>query len=400
MEVKNQDTQLKYNKLIINRLAVSFFFFNNGFLYANWTARLPELQRQFGLNESQLGTVLFCIALGSMLAMPFSGWLAHRFGSHRITAVMAILFCSCIPLVPIFENEWLIRLTFLALGAVSGSLDVTMNEQAILVERLWGKIIFSSFHAVFSIGLALGAVSGAIFARYEIGLLSHLLILSSVGLFFTLLAINQLIKPNAAQVASTREEKPQTGNRWLAFRAILPFGLIAFCCMTGEGAMTDWSAIYTSKVVGQNDVISAWAFGTYGLAMTTGRIVGDYLTVRLGKFRLLILDSICTVCGLGLALAYVSVWTTFAGFLLVGFGVSTIVPIAYSSAGNLKGISPSLGISMVTSIGYSGFFIGPPAIGFLAQAFDLRIGLGFVFILFVIMGGMIAWLANKKKLTD
>jgi predicted MFS family arabinose efflux permease len=94
-----------------------------------------------------------------MCAMPFSGWLAHRYGSHRIATLMAILFCVCIPFVPLFQDEWLIRICFFLLGAISGSMDVTMNEQAILVERLWGRIIFSSFHAVFSIGLALGALN-------------------------------------------------------------------------------------------------------------------------------------------------------------------------------------------------------------------------------------------------
>jgi MFS family permease len=393
-----QSIQSKDNNLIINRLAVSTFFFINGFLYANWTARLPELQRYYGLNDSQLGTVLFCIALGSMTAMPFSGWLSHRFGSHRVVTGMAVLFCLCIPLVPVFQNEWLIRLSFFLLGAVSGSMDVTMNEQAILVERLWGKIIFSSFHAVFSIGLALGAVSGSLFAQAQMGLLPHLAILAALSLLIIGLASIKLIK----QTSETwhPSQNPEKVSRWFAFKTILPFGLIAFCCMTGEGSMTDWSAIYTSKIVGQNDVISAWAFGVYGFAMTFGRLIGDYLTVKLGKFRLLILDSLCTVVGLGLALGIVSLWSTLLGFLLVGFGVSTIVPIVYSSAGNLKGLSPSLGISMVTSIGYSGFFIGPPMIGFLSNAFDLRIGLSFVLFLFVLMSGMIVWLARKTAMNQ
>jgi MFS family permease len=396
MEVTTQSLVIKTNQLIIRRIAVSVFFFANGFLYANWTARLPELQRFFGLNDSQLGTVLFCIALGSMAAMPFSGWLAHRFGSHRITTLMAILFCFCIPLVPVFQNEWLIRICFFCLGAVSGSMDVTMNEQAILVERMWGKIIFSSFHAVFSIGLALGAVSGSIFAEYQIDLFSHLSILAAITLIFIVLAATRLI-PTARSSSKTSTQAEAKIDRWAALRVILPFGLIAFCCMTGEGAMVDWSAIFTNKVVGQNEVVSAWAFGVYGFAMTFGRAIGDYLTVKLGKFRLLILDSICTVLGLGIALAYISVWTTFIGFLLVGFGVSTIVPIVYSSAGNIKGISPSLGISMVTSIGYSGFFIGPPAIGFLGEAFGLRIGLGFVLFLFLLMSGIIIYLSRRDK---
>jgi MFS family permease len=113
--------------LLIIRIAVSTFFFINGFLYANWTSRLPELQRFFGLNNAQLGSVLFCIALGSMAAMPFAGWLGSRFGSDKIVKMTALLFCIAIPMVAVSQNEWTIRLCFFFLGAASGSMDVTMN---------------------------------------------------------------------------------------------------------------------------------------------------------------------------------------------------------------------------------------------------------------------------------
>ncbi len=380
--------------LLINRIAVSTFFFINGFLYANWTARLPELQRFFGLNNAQLGSVLFCIALGSMVAMPFAGWLGSKFGSDAIVKVTALLFCVSIPLVAISQNEWLIRLCFFFLGAASGSMDVTMNGQAVLVERLWGKVIFSSFHAVFSIGMAIGAAVGGVFSNFQIPLQTHLTILAVLGTLPIIWASTKLIKDKpevAEQVIS--EEKT---DKFLALKTILPFGIIAFCCMTGEGSMVDWSAIFMNKVVGQSEVLSAWAFGTFGVAMTIGRVFGDYFTLKLGKQKLMLIDALLSMVGLGIALAFVSVWSTFIGFFLVGLGLSTIVPIVFSSAGNLKNISPSAGISMATSIGYTGFFIGPPTIGYLAEAFDLRVGLGFVLFLFVLMAGIITFISTNK----
>jgi MFS family permease len=180
--------------LLINRIAVSTFFFVNGFLYANWTARLPELQRFFGINNAQLGSVLFCIALGSIVSMPFSGWLGSKFGSDSIVKVTALLFCVAIPLVAISQNEWLIRLYFFLLGAASGSMDVTMNGQAVLVERLWGKVIFSSFHAVFSIGMAIGAAAGGVFSSFQVPLQSHLIIIAVFGVLLSLWASTKLIK--------------------------------------------------------------------------------------------------------------------------------------------------------------------------------------------------------------
>ena len=381
--------------LLINRIAVSTFFFVNGFLYANWTARLPELQRFFGLNNAQLGTVLFCIALGSMVSMPFAGWLGSRFGSDKIVKITAMLFCLSIPMVAISQNEWIIRLCFFFLGAASGSMDVTMNGQAVLVERLWGKIIFSSFHAIFSIGMALGAFVGGVFSNFKIPLQSHLFIIALLGLLPILWASTKLIRDQINE-SEAAKSNIKTDN-YLAFKTILPFGIIAFCCMTGEGAMVDWSAIFMNTVVNQSEVISAWAFGIFGVSMTIGRIFGDYFTLRLGKQKLMLIDAFLSILGLSIVLFFVSVWSTFLGFFLVGLGLSTIVPIVFSSAGNLKNISPSAGISMATSIGYTGFFIGPPAIGFLAETFGLRLGLGFVLGLFIVMAVVLVAISKKEE---
>ena len=104
------------NHLLIHRVAVSLFFFVNGFLYANWTARLPELQRFYALNDSELGSVLFCIALGSIVSMPVAGWLGGRFGSDRVVRFMALLFCVAVPLVALSQQEWTIRGCFFFLG--------------------------------------------------------------------------------------------------------------------------------------------------------------------------------------------------------------------------------------------------------------------------------------------
>jgi MFS family permease len=371
------------NTLLISRISISAFFFTNGFLYANWTSRLPELQKYFGLNDGQLGIVLFYIALGSIVGMPLAGFLCNKFGSHKMVRIYALLFCIAIPMVAFSQNVWLIKVLFFFLGASSGSLDVSMNSQAVLVERLWGKIIFSSFHAVFSIGMALGAASGSLFSGFGIALQPHLWFWAIVFMVVVASASTKLVKEHPDKSTSIKEKIE--GSKWKALIAILPFGVIAFCCMTGEGAMVDWSAIFMNKVVGQSEVISAWAFATFGIAMTIGRTFGDCFIERYGKRKMMFFDAIIATIGLGLSLFFANFTFTFIGFFLVGLGLSTIVPIAFSSAGNLKSVSPSVGISMVTSIGYSGFFIGPPTIGYLSEVYDLSIGLSFVLALFVIM---------------
>ena len=394
LELPAQTIYMIHKRLLVNRIAVSSLFFINGFLYANWTARLPELQQYFNLNNGQLGTVLFCIALGSLVAMPAAGWLGNRYGSDRIVVIMALLFCVTIPLVAVSQREWIIRLCFFGLGAASGSMDVTMNGQAVLVERLWGKIIFSSFHAIFSIGMALGAVSGGVFASYGISFSTHLLSVAALGLLVILWASSNLIRDRAAPV-----EESVTGvetGTFDALKAILPFGIIAFCCMMGEGSMVDWSALFMHTVVGQSEEISAWAFGVFALAMTIGRTFGDYVTAKLGLQRVMLLNALLATAGLGLAVTLVTVWSTFLGFFLVGLGLSTIVPLVFSQAGNTKGITPSVGISAATTIGYTGFFVGPPVIGYLSEAFNLRVGLSFVLSLFMLMAVIILYLSRRR----
>ena len=376
------------------RIAVSTFFFVNGFLYANWTSRLPELQAFYQVSNALLGTLLFISAAGALLAMPFSGWFITRYGSRQITRWMALLFCCIVPFLPL-SPVWLIAGgLFFVLGLTSGTLDVAMNGQAVFVERAWNKPIMSSFHAVFSIGMALGAGSGALFAKFHWSLPAHFGIVAAFGAIAVVWAAFHLINDSP----DPAERQQGSGKRFLLpTKAILPLGVVAFCCMTGEGAMADWSAIYMNKVIGKDEFLSALAFGSFAAAMTTGRIFGDYFTMQLGKYRLLVYNSILAICGLALALAIPSEWTTLSGFFLVGLGLATVVPIVYSTAGNTPGVPPSVGIAMATSIGYAGFFIGPPVTGFLADSLGLRVGLCFTLLLFLVMLMLVGSLNRRNR---
>lgn len=365
----------------INRIAVSTFFFINGFLYANWISRLPELQAFYGVSNSILGTLLLCSAAGAIIAMPFSGWLTVRFGSRVLTAVMGIVFCLTVPFVPVFTNLWLIGFLFFIIGILTGSLDVSMNGQAVYVERMYAKPLMSSFHAVFSIGMALGAGVGALFAKFQVGLFPHFLTGAILCLLLVLWAALNLVNERSNEAAAADGEN---GFR-LPTKAILPLGIIAFCGMTGEGSMGDWSAIYMNKVVGQDEAFSALAFTAFATAMTIGRILGDYFIAKFGSKRMLLYNSFAAITGLALMLLFPDPYLVIIALFVIGLGLATVVPIIYSAAGNTPGVAPSVGIAMATTVGYAGFFVGPPTIGYLADAFSLRIGLTFSLALFVVM---------------
>ncbi len=385
--------QAKLN-MKIKRISVAAFFFVNGFLYANWTSRIPELQAFFELSNSQLGTLLFVHAAGALFAMPLSGWLVTRFGSMTINRVAAVLFCIIISLLTAFPNVWIASIFFLLLGAASGATDISMNGQAVFVERAYAKPIMSSFHAVFSIGMALGAASGALFTHLKWLLFPHLLLVAILGTIVAIIAGFNLI--NDTPSLSKQKDRKKKG-LILPTKAVLPLGIIAFCGMTGEGSMADWSALFMNKVVGTTEFFGAIAFGTFATAMTLGRIFGDYFTQKLGKQKLMLFDCLLAISGLFIALFFASTYFTLVGFFLVGLGLATIVPIVYSTAGNIKGVEPSVGIAMATTIGYTGFFVGPPTIGFLADHFGLRIALCFTLGLFFMMLLFVFNLQRRKE---
>lgn len=377
-----------------SRVAVSTIFAINGFLYANWVARLPRLQEGYGLGHGQLGLVLLASSVGALVAMPLTGKVIVQAGSHRITRIMLFAFCLLIPFIPITPNIYTLGTVLFLLGAASGSLDVAMNAQAVLVEQALRKPVMSSFHAIFSAGMMLGAGSGALFNRLEIGLPYHLLIVTVVGLLAAFWAERQLI-PDHREL----EENEATSSTNILLRPeLLILGLIAFCCMLGEGAMADWTTNYLEKISNGGRYWSPMGLVAFSTAMMIGRFLGDGARLKMGDARLLLLGSLIAVSGMLMALIWPVIWTGIAGFFLVGIGLATIVPIAYSTAGSLPDLSPGVGISMVTTIGYAGFLVGPPAIGFISDWLDLRWGMTVVLFLFILML-ILNWVAIRQKRT-
>ena len=314
--------------------------------------------------------------------MPFAGYLTVLFGSRRITIFTGATMASLLIMIPLLSNLWYIGALFFLFGVLSGSEDVAMNGQAVYVERMYQKPILSSFHGIWSVGTALGAGCGALMAKFEVALFNHFIVVSIFCLALILWASFNLISDEMSKI----EMNTEGGTTFrLPTKAIVPIGLIAFCGMTGEGSIADWSALYMNKEIGQSEAFSALTFGAFATAMTIGRIFGDYFTGKYGKRNMLIFNSLAAIGGLSLALLTAIPFIVLLGFFIVGLSLATIVPIVYSTAGNTEGVAPSVGIAMATTIGYAGFFVGPPVIGYIADEFSLRIGLLFSLFLFVIM---------------
>ncbi|MEZ4984681.1 MAG: MFS transporter [Saprospiraceae bacterium] len=368
-------------RLRLSRIGVALIFAISGFLHANWVGRLPRLQEMYDLNHAQLGLVLLAGSIGSLVAMPITGRIIILAGSHRITRFSLLVFCLMTPLVPLFPSVWLLGFVLFLLGGITGSMDVAMNAQALLVERGLSKPVMASFHAIFSAGMMLGAGCSALFNRLEVSLVWHLFIVTLPALLAALWAISQLIPEE-------RTEQPVLvkGERnVLAHPPLVMLGLIAFCCMLGEGAMADWTTNYLEKVSGGGRYWSPFGLVAFAMAMMTGRFLGDKARQRFGDPQLLKVGGWVAAFGMALSLLIPHVAVGITGFFMVGLGLSTIVPVVYSTAGNMPGLPSGVGISMVTTIGYAGFLIGPPLIGFISEWLGLRTGMGTVLALFLVM---------------
>lgn len=374
-----------------NRLAVNLAFFLNGFIYGNWVSRLPRIMDIYQTDNGTISLVLISMSFGAFVAMPFTGWLTLKYGTRRITIISLLMYCALVPLIPVMQFLIPLMILYFTMGVFTGMLDVAMNAQGVMVEQKYQRPIMTSFHAFFSIGMALGAGSGSLFTKLSDSLNFHLIIVAALSFLCAAWVSFNLIY-----------DKPQEGedhNDHPLFRlpkgALIIVGIIAFCCMLAEGAMADWTVNYMEKIVKSPEALAPIALSGFALCMTIGRVFGDRFRQSYGDTKLIIGGGLVSTVGLLASIAWLDPLVVIVGFSLVGLGLSTIVPIAYSIAGNTPGMSSGVGLAMVTTIGYSGFFFGPPIIGFIADASNLRIGLSVVLLLLATMT-VLAWLRSRQ----
>lgn len=351
------------------RLAVATIFFANGALIANWFARIPDIKQQLGLSEGAFSIALLCMAVGALVAQPTAGWVIGRIGSRKVTAAMALAFCAAM-LLPGFASSlvWL-ALILLLVGASNGALDVAMNAQAALVERQYSRPIMSSFHGLWSVGGLIGASIGALAAGRGLPVTLHFALAAAITAIVMLVALRGLVA-----------DRPAPGSHEPAFvfptRALLPMGIVALCALISEGAIGDWGAIYLREGLGSAAGVAAAGYAVFALMMAGGRFAGDWLATRFGSGNVVRTGGGLVVVGIALALISVEPAIAIVGYGLVGAGVSCVFPLILSAAARTPGVAPGIGIAAMATAGYTGFLVGPPLIGGLAELFTLRGALG------------------------
>lgn len=318
-------------------------------------------------------------ALASLVTLPLAGrWIARR-GSHGI-AVVASLAAIPTLVLPYAAPTYLTLLaaTF-AIGIAYSAMDVSMNAQAVLVERAAGRPIMSSFHAIFSCGGLAGALVTALALAAGSTALRDTVVVASLAEIVLACAVAYLVadapsrESSAERVARVRRPR----RRDLA-RALALLGVLAFFGLVGEGAMADWSAIYIRTSLAASVATAAAGFGAFSFAMAVGRFAGDAIVARFGGKIALEAGAILAASALVFPLLVHTVWASFVGFALVGLGLANVIPVTFSIAGRMRGLRAGVGIAGVSTLGYAGFLVGPPVIGFVSDAVGLRLGLGLV----------------------
>ena len=374
------------------RLGVAAIFFLNGFGFASWVVRIPAVQEKLALSEGPLGIALLGAAVGLLISTPLAGWLVARLGSRPVVGVTALLVSLVLLPLALAPTLPLLVLANVAGGATAGALDVSMNAQAVEVEKRYARPIMSSFHAAFSFGGLAGAASGGLVASFGVGVLPHLAGVAALSAVAALAAYRLLLPVSTDASGSGEYASPAFAR---PTRGLLGLGVISFCVLLGEGAMADWSAVYLRGTLETGPGLAAAGYAAFSLTMAAGRLAGDRLTARLGSTRLVRAGAAVAAGGLGLALATGHPLITLFGFACVGAGFSIVFPIALSAAGRTTGTSAGPAIAAVSTAGYFGFLVGPPAIGFVAEVF----GLGTALFIVVILSALIVPLARATDET-
>jgi MFS family permease len=347
------------------RGAVTAIFFLNGLLFGGWAARIPAIRDRLALSDGELGVALAFLPIGAIVAMPLAGALAARVGSRRATRLAYAVACVTAGVVALAPSLVALAALALALGVGMGSLDVSMNVHGVTVERRYGRPILSSFHAAFSLGGLAGAALGALAAGAGLDVRVHLAVVAgacgAIGLTWS-----RRFLPGSADAAGAHDPvfvRPP--------RRLWALGALAFACLLIEGASGDWSGVYIKDELGTGPGFAALGFTAFSVTMTLGRIFGDRLVTALGSTRLVRAGGLVAAIGFGGALALSAPAAALIGFACLGAGMSSVIPIVFRAAGQVPGIASGVSLSAVSSVGYLGFVVGPPAIGGIAELIGL-----------------------------
>lgn len=329
-----------------------------GFSAAAWASLVPVAKAATGVNEGQLGLVLLCLGIGSLLAMPVSGVVSTRHGCRKVLMVCGVALCACLPLLASVQNVFTLAAALFFFGAMIGTFDCVMNIQAVIVERDSKRPLMSGFHGFFSLGGLLGAATTS--AIMDLGV-SPFATVSAIALAGVLLLM--LIRRHVLPYGNPAEGPPFA----LPRGEVLFLGMLCMTVFLVEGSMMDWSAVMLTENHGMPVAQAGYGFAAFSLTMTFGRLTGDRIVTRVGRRSVVTVGGLLAMGGILLA-TLVPLWqAALLGYAMVGLGCSNIVPVLFTAVGRQTSMPQSVAVPAMSTLGYAGVLAGPAAIGFIAH---------------------------------
>ncbi|PTT33361.1 MFS transporter [Pseudomonas sp. HMWF021] len=358
----------------LQQMSTRIAFFIAGLGIAAWAPLVPYAKARAGLDEGTLGLLLLCLGVGSILAMPLAGILATRFGCRKVATGGTLLICAALPLLATVSSIPALIATLFMFGAGLGTVDSTVNLQAVIVERASGKHMMSGFHGLFSLGGIVGAAGVSALLGLGLTPLAAMLVVVAVLIGALFKAVPHML-PYGSESSGPAFAIPHG--------IVLFIGGMCFIVFLTEGAALDWSAVFLAQERGIDTAYAGLGYAAFALTMTAGRLLGDRIVRSVGATRIILFGGLLAAAGLFLATFAPSWEAALLGYALVGAGCSNIVPVLYTAVGKQTVMPESIAVPAITTLGYAGILAGPAVIGFVAHASSLSFAFGLMAVLLV-----------------
>ncbi|WP_202369728.1 MFS transporter [Pseudomonas sp. MWU318] len=358
----------------LQQMSTRIAFFIAGLGIAAWAPLVPYAKARAGLDEGTLGLLLLCLGVGSILAMPLAGILATRFGCRKVATGGTLLICAALPLLATVSSIPALIATLFMFGAGLGTVDSTVNLQAVIVERASGKNMMSGFHGLFSLGGIVGAAGVSALLGLGLTPLAAMLVVVAVLIGALFKAVPHML-PYGSESSGPAFAIPHG--------IVLFIGGMCFIVFLTEGAALDWSAVFLAQERGIDTAYAGLGYAAFAMTMTAGRLLGDRIVRSVGATRIILFGGLLAAAGLFLATFAPSWEAALLGYALVGAGCSNIVPVLYTAVGKQTVMPESIAVPAITTLGYAGILAGPAVIGFVAHASSLSFAFGLMALLLV-----------------
>jgi MFS family permease len=358
------------------QVAVVSVFLVHGFLFATWAPYIPKVKAHLGIGNGTLGLALLGTPIGSIAAIAIAARFVPRLGSRRVVQLALAGYCLVGVLVGLVGSVVALLLVLFAWGFFQGTLDVSMNTQAIAVEGRRERALMNGIHAWWSVGAFAGAALGTLGVALGLPLWALVLVAGAVSLVGSGSLTGRMLDDGRARPTTAPPAGERT-RRVPVSKGMLVLGAIAFASMLCEGAAADWSSVYVRDSL-DGGAAAGLGYTAFAFAMFAVRAGGDRLLSRVPVHRLLSALALAAAAVFAVALTIGTVPAALVGFFVLGLGLGAVVPSAFSAAGRLPGMHPGVGVAGVSGLGWAGFVCGPPLIGGLAGATSLPTALGIV----------------------